>query len=128
MTGKRPVPMIPKVESPMSKKQTSIPPEERRAEAATIGWMLATLATLAALVCSLAAYAVVRPMADPPLALALLPGLLLTLSAITGLVGVLLTPLVLRLRKTRPPRLITQFAVVVGLTPSVLLIAIEWLL
>jgi len=117
-----------KLGPPMAKKpQNSRPEEERRAEAATIGWMLSTLATLAAMVCSLGAYLLVRPMDKPPLALAVLPGLLLVIAAVAGLVVLGLTPVVLKLRKTRPPPLITRGAMLVGAAPSMLLVVIQFL-
>ena len=105
--------------------EPTYPEEERSAEAATIGWMLTTLATLVGLLCSLGAYLLVRNFAKPPPSLEILPGLLLLVSALSGLVAASLTPLVVRLRKTQPPTAITRAAVVLGLFPIVLLVVLE---
>ena len=99
--------------------------EERSAEAATIGWMLTTLATLVALLCSLGAFLLVRTFENPPPSLELLPGLLLVVASMSGLVSVGLTPLVVRLRKVQPPTAITRGAVVLGAFPIVLMIVLE---
>lgn len=103
------------------------PAEERRAEAATIGWMLATLCTAAGLLCALGTYLLVRPMDKPPEALVMLPGLLLLMSAGSGVVDLVLTPVVLRLRKTLPPPAVTRTAVLVGVAPMLLLVVIQFL-
>ena len=76
---------------------------------------------------TLGAFLLVRPMEDPPPALALLPGLLLVIAAVAGLVVLGLTPLVLKLRKTQPPPLITRGAMLVGAAPSLLLVMIQLL-
>lgn len=105
--------------------ETGYPAEERSAEAATIGWMLTTLATFVALACSLGSFLLVRNFDKPPPSLEILPGLLLVVSAISGLVVVGLTPVVVRLRKTQPPTLITRTAMVLGAFPTLLLVVLE---
>lgn len=54
-----------------------------------------------------------------------LPQLLLLVALISGLVVVVLTPLVWWLRKSKPPLVVTWFAVIVGLTPVAIVAAIE---
>ncbi|MCA9173000.1 MAG: hypothetical protein KDB14_00725 [Planctomycetales bacterium] len=97
----------------------SRPAEERSTEAMTIAWMLATMSTLMAMGASLLAYLLNQ------LVVKSLPQLLLLVSLISGLVVVVLTPLVLRLRKSKPPAAVTWFAVIVGLTPVAIVAVIE---
>jgi hypothetical protein len=94
--------------------------EEKRAEAATVGWMLAMMATTAADVLALFAGvimpAVARRAEEPGLAMAL-PQLLLFVAACTGTVVLLLTPVVYKFRRVPPPIQITAFGIVVSVLP-----------
>ncbi len=102
------------------KKRTTaspVPAEDRRAEVATVAWMLSMTATLGAEVVGglvLAAIAFSGP-AQPPLSL--FPGLMLFAAGVTGLVCLCLTPLVYRLRRRPPPTSITALAITVSLVP-----------
>ena len=108
--------------------QPSYPNEERGAEALTIAWMLTALATFVGMLCALGAFLVVRNLPQPlPPSLAALPALLLLIEGVGGLLALALTPLVLRLRKTKPPRSITQAVLLTGSLPSILMIALELL-
>jgi hypothetical protein len=98
-----------------------LPQEERRAEAATVAWMLTTLTTAAGLVCCGGATLLVWRFETPPTSLAMLPGLLMLMSTVAGLVVLILTPVVLRLRNAQPPKSITVGAVLIGAAPIVLL-------
>jgi len=51
-----------------------------------------------------------------------LPGLLLFMALVTGLVCLLLTPLVYRFRRVPPPTVITVWALVVSVTPLVIVV------
>jgi hypothetical protein len=100
--------------------------EDKRGEAATVGWMLAMMATTAADVLSAFAGvimpAVARRAEEPGLAMAL-PQLLLFVAAMTGIVCVMLTPVVYKFRRTPPPVQITAFGIVVSVLP---VLALGW--
>ena len=114
--------------------QVTVPPlpsEERRAEVATVVWMLTALFTSAAETLGL----VVRlffafnpePASPESIApLALLPGIALFGGLITGAICLVLTPVVYRLRRTPPPIMVTIFAVLVSLLPPATLLLRFW--
>lgn len=104
--------------------------EDRRGEAVTVGWMLAMLATAAADVLAVVA-AVVMPIlaanaANPGMSL-LLPRLMLFVASITGLVCILITPVVYSFRQSPPPLPITLFGITVSLLPVLGLFWSIWL-
>src|SRR5688500_8183202 len=76
------------------------PAERRSSEAITILWMLTAIATLAALVVTIAARVVGRLMygEELPPAVRILSGWFLFCAVVTGLVCLVLTPLVYRFR------------------------------
>ena len=91
--------------------------EDRRAEVATVAWMLSMTATLGAEVVGglvLATFAFAGP-AQPPLSL--FPDLMLFAAGVTGCVCLCLTPLVYRLRRRPPPTSITALAITVSVVP-----------
>ncbi|HTN76681.1 MAG TPA: hypothetical protein VL096_15590 [Pirellulaceae bacterium] len=98
--------------------------DDRRGEVATVGWMLAMLATTAAdffgVLAMLIVPAVTANATNPGLA-PLLPRLLLFIAAITGTVCVLVTPVVYRFRRIPPPLPITVFGLVVSVLPVLVL-------
>ncbi|HEV3415414.1 MAG TPA: hypothetical protein VG056_01310 [Pirellulales bacterium] len=98
------------------------PAECQAAEAATIGWMLAVLT---ATVCEFGVLAARFYFAWHPDAAAVGTAgeLLLFASAITGLVALLLIPVVYKTRQVRPPSPVTAFAIVVGIAPWIVLFA-----
>lgn len=104
---------------PQLRPVQEFPPEERRAEAATVAWMLCALFTLCAegvgLIARIAlAYA---DAAEPQPAWHLLPDVTLVMALVTGALCLGLTGVVYRLRKTPPPLAITVVALLLGLTP-----------
>src|SRR5258708_29265679 len=95
------------------KKPTAAPAapvESEAAEAATIGWMLAVLTATVCEFGVLAArlYFVWHPDAA---AVGTAGELLLFFSAVTGLVALLLIPVVYKARLVRPPSAVTAFAI-----------------
>jgi hypothetical protein len=106
------------------------PPEDRRAEAATIAWMLCTLFTFCAEAVGLISKIVLSSSGgDPDQPLSpwrLLPDVTLFMGLVTGTVVLVLTPVVYRLRRTPPPESIGFVAVLIGLTPLATLL-IQWL-
>ncbi|SRR5690606_17112269 len=103
--------------------------EERSAEAATVAWMLAAVATLASQLVALAARIAAWGTEPQELsqAASILPGWFLLCAVLTGLVCLALTPVVYRLRKRRPPLPVTIGAVVISLTPLVVLLVLSLL-
>lgn len=87
--------------------------------------MLTALATLAAEFFALLGWAAVAIAARSdkvPAEFVMLPVLLTFIALVTGLVCLLLIPVTLRVRKTPPPRSVTLFAAVVGITPSIIVL------
>jgi hypothetical protein len=118
-----------KKKSPPPPAGPEFPPEERTAEAATILWMLTALFTFCAELIGLLAkvYLVNVPELDESMQrLLLLPYITLGIGVVSGILCLLLTPVVYRLRKTPPPPLITVFAVLIGSAPLMTLL-IQWL-
>ena len=86
-------------------------------EALTIGWMLMVVTTL---VCELA-FVLVRTInrADQP-NWSMLAGLLLFAAMVSGLLVLIITPVVLRGRRHPPPRSVTIVSLVIGAARLVL--------
>ena len=91
--------------------------EDRRAEVVTVAWMLCVLATLLAEIAGGAMRLVFGSSPDLPLTVRVLPDLLLLSALLTGLVSLILLLLAYRLRRTRPPSVVTAFSAVVALIP-----------
>jgi hypothetical protein len=102
-------------------RPVSAPPESPAAESLTIGWMLCVMTALA---CEVGLGAAVwfekaHPDSQPIHALT---GLLLFAGAVIGLLSLVLLPLVVKLRRQKPPLGIMVFAAVVGAAPLVMLV------
>jgi hypothetical protein len=102
------------------RKTTRVEPS-RPIEVLTIGWMLTVVTTL---VCELA-FVLVRSMnrTGQP-SLSMLAGLLLFAALVSGLVVLVMTPVVLRGRRQPPPRAVTIVSLVIAAAPLVL-VALE---
>lgn len=102
--------------------------ESRAAVALTVGWMLTlmstTVALAMALVIGIALLAFPVP-AGAPQPLGFLPGLLLFVAAGTGLLCLILTPLIHRVRRAPPPRVITIAAALIGTAPWVTIVVLS---
>lgn len=98
------------------RKAAAVEPS-RAMEALTIGWMLTVVTTL---VCE-TAYVLVRSMnrAGQP-SLTMLAGLLLFAALVTGIVVLIMTPVVLRGRRHPPPRPVTIVSLFIGAAPLAL--------
>jgi hypothetical protein len=97
----------------------SPPAESRLTEAATVGWMLSTLLTLASEL-ALAAFAVWRWLAPDNQLPAVLTELFGLCAVVGGAVSLLLAAVVLRSRRAPPPRVVTIVALLVGALPLLL--------
>lgn len=104
-----------------SKTQPAAAAEDRRQLVVTVLWTQATLITA---VCEMGAGAIVLIFGTRPEGawIDLLWRLLFVGALICGLVTLLLTPLVYRLRATPPPKPIAVASVAVGLAPLVVLL------
>ncbi len=107
----------------MSKKRKARVPREsppsdesRTAEVATVAWTMCTLTTLLCLAGALFA-ALLQRIVGPAAGIDLLGRLLIFGGAVTGCGGLILLPMVMRLRRKAPPRQIVLFAVAVCLIP-----------
>lgn len=105
-----------------------LPPEDRRSEALTVAWMLCALFAFCAevgglIVSILLASSPANESTEPA---ALLLVVASAISWVAGLLTLLLTPIVYRMRKTPPPAAIILMAMLIGLAPPVMLV-IGWL-
>ena len=104
--------------------------ESRPAVALTVAWMLSCMSTAVGMLTILAlqllmlAFPVAQGGKHP---LAQVSGVLLFVALITGVVCLVFTPLVYRVRKTPPPSSITAGAVLIGIAPVILLIILNLL-
>ena len=94
------------------------PTESRRVEVLTVAWSLMVLMTL---VCEIGAVAAIwygrsHPEAEAVRALATV---LLLETLVVGVLLLALTPVVLRMRREKPPRGFVVFAVIIGAAPLV---------
>ena len=94
--------------------------EDRRSVVITVAWMLTTFATLGAELASLftswlAPYVHAPPGKMNPFLL--LPGLTFFVALVSGMVVLLLTPLVFKFREEPPPPVITVAALFIALAP-----------
>jgi hypothetical protein len=100
----------------MPAKRPTIPEESRAVEAITAIWVLLIANTVLCLLGSAAAQGYVNAFPDANAAL-ILSRLLLFAALVLGVVLLLLTIAVLKLRRHRPPLGVTVFAILVGITP-----------
>lgn len=90
----------------------------RTVEILTIGWMLMVVTTLA---CEIG-FVLARGLAADGDSLMALSAVLLFAAVVIGLLALLLTPIVLRHRRTAPPKGILVFATIVSAMPLVVLL------
>ena len=95
--------------------------ESRSELAAKVAWSLTLLSTLAAEAMGFVCQLYVR-FAEPVTLLQVLGGVMLFVALVAGVVTLLLTPLVLKLAKTRPPSSIVLTAIVAGVLPLVVVV------
>jgi hypothetical protein len=101
--------------------------EDRGSVALTVVWMLTALATAAAMIVVAGLRVFLwqyPPEGDQTQPIQLMPGLFLIVALTTGLLCLILTPVVHRFRVVAPPRQVSVVAVVVSLLP---LATLMWL-
>lgn len=97
--------------------------------AVTVAWMLTLVCSLVAHLAALTALAIVRLRpadAEGAKLAALTTGTMLLAALVTGVVCLLLTPVVWRMRTIKPPRPIVVAAVVIGLAPLITWLVLRW--
>ncbi|MCA9271045.1 MAG: hypothetical protein KDA41_21335 [Planctomycetales bacterium] len=97
--------------------------ESQSATAITVFWTTTVLATALSQVAAGAARCVAMLLVDGQ-RLVLFSNLFLMLAAITGLLALILQPLMRRARSAPPPAAVSRLAVVISLSPMVLLCAV----
>jgi len=107
---------MPKPSHKKNRRQHQLEQESRAAEAVTAFWVMSVVTVF---LCDLAAaaarwYTRANPNQEK---MAILAGLLLFAATATGIISLLLMPLVYRARREPPPRGFVVFAVVVGVMP-----------
>ena len=105
------------------------PVEDQRSVAVTVAWMMATLATAAALALAGGAYVLTRSLlsnAGQPNPLTALPGLLLFIAVVTGILTLLLIPVVYRVRTTPPPSTVTIGSACIAVSPWIIVLVRGW--
>jgi hypothetical protein len=104
--------------------------ETRSAVALTVAWMLSCMSTAAGMFVVVAFRLLMLAFPVPVGAqhpFGRIASVLLFAALITGVLCLALTPLAHRVRATRPPRSVTMGAVLIGLSPIVLLVVLSML-
>lgn len=99
------------------------PAEDRRAEAITVLWMLAAVATLAAEAVSLGSRALLWLAGAAGVIGPIVPAWFALCALVTGTVCLLLTPVVWAVRRQKPPYSVVVTAVAISLLPWIVLAA-----
>lgn len=102
--------------------------EKRSADAATVGWTLAAMGALGALALRILVQTIIWITSDPkslPDATKYIPGLMLFIALVCGILAISATPFVYWLRRMPPPWEVTTAIVLIGLTPFALLL-LNW--
>jgi hypothetical protein len=102
-----------------------LPEEERSSVAVTVAWMLATLACLMSETVWLIGAVWIRMSEGDPSRhpLVIIPDMMRLIAVCTGILALILLPVVLRVRQAPPPRAITGFSIVVAALPLVAVLA-----
>jgi ABC-type polysaccharide/polyol phosphate export permease len=109
--------------SPPPKK---LDPQQRTSEFITVGWMLTTLATLAAEVLALLVTIFLHwSTADWSAEIRGLPNLMLVIACLSGMIGLVLCAVATKIREVPAPRAVTQGSIFICLLPW-LTISARW--
>ena len=106
----------PKKEAPQQTKP--LDPQQRTSEFITVGWMLTTLATLAAEILALLLTIFLHwSEADWPAGIRALPNLMLIVACLSGIIGLILCAVASNMREVPAPRAVTQGSIFICLLP-----------
>lgn len=93
-------------------------PQQRTAKFITVGWMLTTLATLAAEVLALLVTIILHwSAADWPAEIRALPNLMLVVACLSGIIGLVLCAVATKIREVPAPPVVTQGSIFICLLP-----------
>ena len=93
-------------------------PQQRVGEFITVGWMLTTLATLAAELLALLVTIILHwSAANWPAEIRALPDLMLVVACLSGVIGLILCAVASNMREVPAPRAVTQGAIFICLLP-----------
>ncbi len=93
-------------------------PQQRTSEFITVGWMLTTLATLAAEILALLISIFLHwSEADWPAGIRALPNLMLIVAGLSGIIGLILCAVASKMREVPAPRAVTQGSIFICLLP-----------
>jgi len=102
-------------------------PQQRTSEFITVGWMLTTLATLAAEILALLLTIFLHwSAANWPAEIRALPDLMLMIACMSGIIGLILCAVASNMREVPAPRAVTQGAIFICLLPW-LTITARWI-
>ena len=116
--------------TPQSPRETLVEQgdrDTRLAEALTVAWMLALMATLAAELLGLIGWLILAKQggtAAAPALVGMIPIVLFFISLVTGLSCLVLGVVVRKVRTDPPPRAIWRTAVIAGILPWVMLLSL----
>ena len=102
------------------RNDTTRSPETRAAEAVTVAWMLAATATLMGSLAGLALWLFLRGVESAETETNILPLVMLFAARLSSLIALALTPAAYRVRKVKPPKLVT--------CAVLLIVALPWIL
>ena len=118
----KPKPKLKKRDKSVSSQEAlQLAAESRTALSVTVAWTLALMATLAAEAIGVLCQGYVR-LVEANDVVVVLGVVMLFVALVSGCVTLLLTPLTVRMAKTRPPRSLVQLAYVAGVLPLVTLV------
>jgi len=93
-------------------------PQQRTSEFITVGWMLTTLATLAAEILALLISIFLHwSEADWPAGIRAVPNLMLIVAGLSGIIGLILCAVASNMREVPAPRAVTQGSIFICLLP-----------
>ena len=95
--------------------------ESRSALSATVAWTLSLMSTLVAEVIGFLSRLYTK-MVEPNDLLTVMGAIMLFVALVAGVVTLVLTPVVLKLAKKRPPNVIVQLACIAGALPIVVIL------
>lgn len=118
------------VRRPLLSPRAILGEESRGSVAITVSWMLTLFATSGALLLAAISFLLARWLqipARPASVFTMLPGLMTVIAAVTGILCLVLTLAVYRVRRDSPPIAITVAAVFVSIVPlaTILLLAMR---
>lgn len=115
---------MPKTQDSRRKSKPRI--EKPPVDALTVGWMLTMITTLFCLIAATAARAYMRYAQPEATMIGMLSGYMLFSAGVMGLILLVLTPIIVKRKKSDPPQGLVFFAYLVGLAPLAGMLLQAW--